>query len=246
MAHSDIITGQYVKLRQTPASVSDRLLAQLIDSVILMFYSATALYFLLEWDDVHVSPYILFSVLLLTYLPVVFYHPLCEWLNHGRSIGKTVMKCRVVMVDGSSPSLGGYLMRWLLYPFDTFFTGGLGVLFILFTGNNQRMGDMAAGTMVIKTDARHTQYISLNEFYYVQKGYTPTFAEAANLSMRQVEVINHALYDVKTDNRERCLGLLTEKVEGFLNTKMPPNTRREDFLYTVLNDYYYYASTIEE
>ena len=39
MAQSSIITGQYVELTQTPASVGDRLIAALIDYAILTTYS---------------------------------------------------------------------------------------------------------------------------------------------------------------------------------------------------------------
>ena len=251
MAKSNIITGQYVKLRQTPASVSDRLLAQLIDMIIISIYFAFAIYILIQVDE-SISferrhPYWFYSTLFFgCFSPTIFYHPICEWLNHGQSIGKAVMKCRVVSVDGSTPTLGGYLLRWLLYPIDVFVSGGLGVIVIMFTDNNQRMGDLAAGTMVIKSNALEKQRISLSEFYYVSQGYQPTYADAANLSLRQVEVINHTLYDVKGANREQCLNLLTDKVQEFLDTAKPASTSREDFLYTVLNDYYYYASTLEE
>ncbi|MBQ7689849.1 MAG: RDD family protein [Muribaculaceae bacterium] len=251
MAKSDIITGQYVKLRQTPASVSDRLLAQLIDYVILTIYSAFAIYLLMEVDEsydlIEYHPFWFYPILFFGCIfPTVFYHPVCEWLNHGQSIGKAVMKCRVVSVDGSTPTLGGYLLRWLLYPIDVLVSGGLGVIVIMFTDNNQRLGDLAAGTMVIKSNALEKQRISLSEFYYVSQGYQPTFADAANLSLRQVEVINHTLYDVNGANREQCLNRLTEKVQEFLDTVKPASASREDFLYTVLNDYYYYASTLEE
>ena len=39
MAQSSIITGQYVELTQTPASVGDRLIAAIIDYVVLGVYS---------------------------------------------------------------------------------------------------------------------------------------------------------------------------------------------------------------
>lgn len=248
MTRSDIITGQYVALRQSPASVGDRLLAHLIDSIALFAYES-AMFFLFDklsgsFESSH--PELFYTAMFaLMIIPMVLYHPLCEWLNHGQSIGKSVMHCRVVTVDGSTPTLSSYLMRWLLYPIDVLLTGGLGVVVILFTRNNQRFGDLAAGTMVVKANALDNQRISLNEFFYVQQNYSPTFADAGNLSLRQVEVINQTLYNVKGDNRERCLDMLTAKVEQCIDCAKPMTMTREDFLYTVLNDYHYYASTIE-
>ncbi len=248
MAHTDIVTGQYVKLQQTPASAGDRLLAQLIDIAIVNIFLLTvfATFFNIDvsFRTYHPWLYYIFGFVVMV-LPTVFYHPLCEWLNHGQSVGKAVMKCRVVMADGSTPTLGAYLLRWLLYPIDVFLTGGLGLIVIMFTPGNQRFGDLAAGTMVIKTNSLQNHNISLSDFYYVRQGYQPTFADAANLSLRQLEVIGHVLYDVKLDIRERCLDRLTAKVEEFVGEPKPRTMTREDYLYTVLNDYYYYASVIE-
>lgn len=70
--------------------------------------------------------------------------------NHGQSFGKKLINIRVVKVDGSTPSIGSYLLRWLLFPIDGPITSGLGLLVVLLNKNNQRLGDLAAGTMVIK------------------------------------------------------------------------------------------------
>ena len=248
MSNSSILTGQYVQLHQTPASLGDRLLAQLIDFIIISVYvSGMGLIIdklpnALLWDDYYYVGTICVVALLI--VPTIFYHPACEWFNHGQSLGKKVMNCRVVMADGSTPTLASYLMRWLLYPIEVFVTGGLGVIAILFSERNQRFGDMAAGTMVIKCNALADQRVSLNDFYFVYQGYQPEFSEASNLSLRQVELISRTLYNVHGDNREHCLNRLTAKVEEFLGESKPENVRSEDFLFTVLNDYYYYASTI--
>jgi len=63
---------------------------------------------------------------------------------------KRLMNIRVVKSDGSTPSISAYLLRWLLFIIDGPGTGGLGLLVVLLTKNSQRLGDLAAGTMVIK------------------------------------------------------------------------------------------------
>ena len=41
------------------------------------------------------------------------------------------MNIRVVKADGSTPGIGSYLLRWLLFPIDGPVTGGLGLLVVL-------------------------------------------------------------------------------------------------------------------
>ena len=70
------------------------------------------------------------------------------------------MNIRVVKLDGS-PSIGSYLLRWLLFIVDGPLTSGLGIFVILLTKNNQRLGDLAAGTMVIKEKNYRKIHVSL-------------------------------------------------------------------------------------
>ena len=110
---ADIITGQYVKIMQTPASIGERMAAQLIDWVVMVAY-----YFLFYYIFDTLSWVSFTAVLLFLILPILFYSLLCEIFNNGQTIGKWFMKTRVVMKDGTTPSLGSYLLRWLLWIVD--------------------------------------------------------------------------------------------------------------------------------
>lgn len=104
--------------------------------------------------------------------------------------------------------------------------------------NSQRLGDLAAGTMVIKlTDIRKI-HISLDEFYYAKKDYHPVYEEAKNLSQAQVAVIEKALYS-SNDNHENQIETLADKVAKFLKVQ-PKENSKEKFLATILYDYNYY------
>lgn len=85
--------------------------------------------------------------------------------------GKNLMNIRVVKADGSTPGISSYLLRWLLFPIDSLLTGGFGLLVVLLTKNSQRMGDLAAGTMVIKETNYRKIHVSLDEFDYLTKDY---------------------------------------------------------------------------
>ena len=154
------------------------------------------------------------------------------------------MKTRVVTVDGNAPTVGSSLLRWLLYPVDTVFTGGLGVVFITFGKHRQRLGDLAAGTMVIKTSAARYDFNTINDYSYVQQGYQPTYPEAANLSTKQVDVIQRTLYRSDPRRRGELEYRLAVQVQQFLGVPIAQNLYADVFLKTVLNDFYYYSSTI--
>lgn len=246
MAQSSIITGQYVEITQTPASVGDRLLAALIDMVILSIYSSVAMLIvfylglLTTLGDVGTI-----VALTLIYFPVILYFPLCEILARGQSVGKMLLRMRVVTPEGHAPSVGSCLLRWLLYPVDTFFTGFLGILFIVFGKHRQRLGDLAAGTMVIKTTAGQYDFFSVNDFTYVLPGYVPSYPQAADLSTRQVDVITRTLYSSDVARRGELTYRLAVQVQQFLGVNVQQGTYADAFLTTVLNDFYYYSSTIK-
>jgi hypothetical protein len=170
------------------------------------------------------------------FLPVVFYSFLWEILNRGRSPGKMAFGMRVVMRDGTTPTIGAYFMRWILLPIDTWVW--IGIVVILLNNNNQRLGDLAAGTMVIKERDYHRIQVSLDEFNYLSRGYHPVFPQAENLSLEQVNTINEALTRMDAHRPQRLV-MLSARVKEFL--RITPDMDNETFLRTLTRDYQYYA-----
>jgi len=239
MANTTIITGQYVRIDQTRASLGERILARLIDMVIMVVYLFATITFFSKVPVLHkLNGGADVAFLVLVYLPVVCYSLLFEVFNQGQSIGKKVMNIRVVMIDGSTPTIGAYLLRWLLFAVDFTVTGGLGVLFILLTKNNQRIGDLAAGTIVIKQNEYKNIQVSLDEYSHLEENYKPIFPQAGDLSLEQINVIEKTL-DAKSKERENYINQLSEKVKSLIGveTKMD----NEKFLETLIKDYQFYA-----
>ena len=236
MTNSDIVTNQFVRIAQTPASITERILARLIDFTIIFLY-AMGFSCLIEvicigWFD-QVKDGLYFLLLMSIWL----YNFLWETFNNGQSPGKRVMKIRVANRDGSCPSLGSFFMRWLLDMIDLGM-GGIGLLFIALTKNSQRLGDLAAGTMVIKIVNLEQYRGALDEFYYAKRDYRPVYEEAKNLSQGQVAVIEKAIYS-QNEDRDLQIEALAGKVESFLHIKEKDGDK-EKFLTTILHDYQYY------
>ena len=232
MAEKSIVTGQYVRIRQTPASVGERMLAQLIDWVIQFAY-LTMWWILSSNTDLYMGT---FAIILVVLLPVFFYCPLCEILSGGQTFGKRLVKLRVIMADGTLPSPAAYLLRWLMMIADGPLLGYIGVLVMILNRNNQRFGDMAAGTLVVKLQSYSKIQVSLDEYDYLTEGYRPSYPQAADLSLEQADIIRRA---VESDQPER-ISQLSQKVQQLLGV-----TRRESedefFLRRIIRDYQYYA-----
>ena len=80
-----------------------------------------------------------------------FYHPILEILMKGRTPGKRMAGVRIVTTDGSVPSVGAIIMRNLFRLVDSlpqFYLVGL--VTCALTAKQVRLGDMAAGTLLIQ------------------------------------------------------------------------------------------------
>ncbi len=84
----------------------------------------------------------------------------CEWLWRGQTPGKRALGIQVIGVDGLPAGFGACMIRNILRWADGFpyfgmiptFAFGLGALAL--TGRFQRLGDLAAGTLVIYVERR--------------------------------------------------------------------------------------------
>lgn len=231
MSDSSIVTGQYVRINQTPANVWDRALGRFIDYVVMIVYLYADTYIVTRLD-INGAWAVVFVIL--SYIPVLAYDVLWETFNSGRSLGKMVLRLRVVKADGSMPGLGSYVMRWLFMLIEG---TGLALLPMLLSRRTQRFGDMAAGTMVIKEKQYHALSVSLDEFSYLTPDYKPTYPQVADLTTEQVEVIERTL-EPDTPMRSERMAQLARKVKQLL--AIESNKSDERFLFTVLHDYRYY------
>lgn len=82
---------------------------------------------------------------------VLGYYLVFEALNGGRTPGKAAFGIRVASVDGSPVTMSAVAIRTLMRLVD-FMPGAYaaGAISVLVTGRNQRLGDLAANTVVIR------------------------------------------------------------------------------------------------
>jgi uncharacterized RDD family membrane protein YckC len=143
-----IVTPEAVVLSFDTAGVGSRIIAAAIDLAVqavaaLLIIGAAALF-----GATHVG---LAGVYLGLFL-VAFGYPIAlESLWRGRTLGKAVMGLRVVTMEGAPVRFRHALVRGALGLVDFWFTSGAAaVLCVLATPRNQRLGDLVAGTLVLR------------------------------------------------------------------------------------------------
>lgn len=92
------------------------------------------------------------ATILLQFLVFTFYGMITEWLWAGQTVGKRLFRLRVIDERGLAPGARQIVIRNLFRLLDilpsTFYL--IGSLSCLFTKRCQRVGDIAAGTLVIR------------------------------------------------------------------------------------------------
>lgn len=149
-----IDTPENLPLEAELAGFGTRCIASLIDHLILtVLMFIIAVIYLRTLDEF--SQAALFALIGILSLLTIVYHTAFEFVWNGQTPGKRAVGIRVVGANGLPMTTTGALLRNLLRLFD-FFPGfyGLGLLMLFASKREQRLGDLAAGTVVIRDRGR--------------------------------------------------------------------------------------------
>jgi len=237
MENFNIQTAQNITIQQNLAGISKRILAVVLDMIFLfLFYYF--LFFLFEKTGLldKVSSWAFFSVLM---LPYFLYYPLLQYWNNGQTLGKQLMKIRVVKIDNSHPEIGDFLIRWVLRLFEVNFIPGLAIIVMLFNDKRQRLGDIAAKTTVISEDKK--QQISHSIFEELDEDYRPVFSQVVRFNDRDIELIKNLMLEAQETGNNKTLKKISKKIQSLLNIEQPEEMTSLQFIKTILKDYNYYS-----
>lgn len=194
-------------------------------------------------------------------LPIMFYYFIFETFFNGQSIGKKLLNIRVVSLEGYKPTATQYLIRWCfrlvdLGFFSLIFLGQVGVFtnwalglsfgipslfaifYVLNSKKEQRLGDLASGTVVIKL--KPSTHITDTIFENVSKEYNVQYNNVLKLSDRDVTIIKNALQNYEKSGNDTTIWLITQKLQQVLEIENISDPY--DLLSTVLKDYNYLTS----
>lgn len=214
--------------------------------------------------DVQVFLGMMYTILL---FPALFYSLWTEFLFNGQTFGKMICRIKVVKLDGYKAGFSEYFTRWA-FRFIDFWTGSFMLLFfiplfgeetayilsglmimmsgmvafvfILRTKNAQRIGDLVAGTTVLKIKEKHSINITILE--EIQASYVPKYNQVMRLTDNDARIIKDT-FVVARKNRD----LVTlKRLRTKLETVMDVQTDQPDveFIDTVMKDFNYYTQKL--
>lgn len=263
MALFTVSTPFNIDLEFSLAAFHKRMFAWLIDLLLIFVYSYIMLFFVYsnvsDNFDGYDGKYRVETVLRLftITIPVMLYHLLFEIFMNGRSPGKWFMGIKVMNKEGASASFSQLVLRWILclpnyfllmimyaympsYLLVIALILGVAalpdVISIAVSANSQRLGDLAAGTVVV--DTRYKMNIAETIYMEVdQQDYQPVYPQVLKLSDRDINGIRNLLDGKITRDSENYVLRVAYRIEEVLDIKM--NGKPLFFLQTLLKDYNY-------
>ncbi|WP_316796647.1 RDD family protein [Pedobacter agri] len=238
-----INTAQNIDIEYEIAGLGERIAARCID------LAGFAILFIVAWilfiiGSISVSGTLGVVILIIYLIIFAFYDLVCELTMNGQSFGKRVMKIKVINLDGTQPTFGQYLIRWLFRMIDFGFPLGWGVIALVsvaVTQNHQRLGDLLAKTTLIKTTPRtQLNHVAFN--FSLPDEYQPLFKEVLHLNDRDVELIHEVLTGYYQTGNASLIYAMAAKTKGHIFVTIPAGMNELQFLETVLKDYNYFTS----
>jgi uncharacterized RDD family membrane protein YckC len=229
MERIKVETTQNVAIEYDIASVGDRIIATIIDMLIVLGYYIIIIIIYSYFVKAN-TPNGAFYFFIPLLIPVIFYHLLCEVFMNGQSFGKKAMKIKVIRMDGRQPTFGNYLLRWVLRLVEE---GFIALITVVINGKGQRLGDIAAGTTVIKL--RQNQPLTALSFQKVEENYIPVFPEAAQLTDADANTMRQVLRLRPEENQMALQAKLVTKLKEHLHIQSLLDNKK--FLETLLRDF---------
>jgi len=159
---------------------------------------------------------------------------------NGQTPGKRVLTIKVIRLNGTPASIGDYILRWIFALIDFgILSGAIAVIIIVAGGKGQRLGDLVAGTSVVKLAEQ--KEITASEIFVASEAiYEPTFIQAIQLNEKDIEIIQRALEVNRDHGNPAPMLAVTEKLKTQLGiqTDMPP----VKFLYVLIKDFNHLTS----
>ncbi len=238
MDNFQIETAQNVSIYQNVAGIGERLLAFLIDLLVIIAYWVVAIFLIASFDIDTRDDWEIISFMMILGLPVFLYHLLFETFWNGRSLGKSAMQLRVVKLDGSKPGFGSFFVRWIMRIVDiSLMSGSIAVVTILLNEKGQRLGDMAAGTTIIseKKKARLSDTLLVE----IEDDYIPVYPQVTVFTDKDMQRIKTVYKDARREANHNVIVKLATKMQEMMSIK--PEEKPIDFVDRVISDYNYYT-----
>ncbi len=254
-----IHTAFNIDLEFEIAPFHKRLMAYIFDFIIIVIYIWSMKSFLYDGMEIGFNYHQGFDILVIS-LPMLLYSLICEVTMNGQTVGKKILGIRVISLNGGEPTFGQYLLRWItkFYEWPFLFgyvlfsvqamyayilaTGILGigaVICMVVTNKTQRLGDLAAGTVVASTKSDLTVLDTV--FMDIEtENYVVLFPQVMQLTDGDINTIKNVLVQAEKNKSTPLLHRVQYKVMEVLDIRS--DLPVIEFLEKLLADYNYLAT----
>ena len=214
----DVETPDHVVLRYDLAGAGNRGFAAVLDFFIAALIVTTA-YIVLALSTPLLEDAIngaMGIALILTLSLIWAYFILLEWLWNGQTLGKRVYGLRVITEDGSPAPFTAVLVRNLLRLVDflpAFY--GVGVLVIILSPKSQRLGDLAAGTYVVRAPRPQIDWFSLRTVTPLGAGQTAEMRRLPGEAQRLVREFVAREASLAPTERKKVAALIAARLRTY-------------------------------
>lgn len=151
LTDDDLITGDAVALDLPAAGLGMRLLSGLIDVIVVMVLLIVTLFVFMTAAPATDEALAWAAYIAATASVLVVFPTAIETLTRGRSLGKLALGLRTVRDDGGAISFHHAFVRALIGVVEIYATSGaVAFLTAMIHPRGKRLGDIAAGTYVIR------------------------------------------------------------------------------------------------
>ncbi|MGB1038094.1 MAG: RDD family protein [Bacteroidia bacterium] len=263
MANLSVKTNFNTKLNLEVDTIGKRVLAYFIDLAVLGLYLVFLVYLLSFFDFDLIESFgddssrVIWGWQSILMLPFMFYTLFSEVISGGYTIGKYLAKIKVVKVNGFQPTFVEFFIRWIFRTVDIYAliiisisfggtvsnilsgysVGLVGLITMARNKRGQRIGDIVAGTAVVKTKVQHSMNITIMK--ELKSDYQPTYPQVIKLSDNDARIIKDTYEGAKKMKDEKLIRKLVNKLEVVMKIKC--DTTNRQFIETVLKDFNYYT-----
>jgi uncharacterized RDD family membrane protein YckC len=224
----NLVTPEGLTLELTLAGIGSRSIACIIDTLIQLFLVIVAA----ELTPTGSGGLVFFSV---AAVAIIFgYHVYFETRGGGATPGKRMAHLRVIRSDGGPVGFVASFIRTVLRIVDVLpgtYTVGLVAVFV--TSRNQRLGDLAAGTVVVR-DApvrRDDEFPPIPEEEFDPSDPLLGDWDTTAVTLEEIGVIRQFLerrHELAIDSRMRLARNLAASLDG--KVVRPPRKMRDERL----------------
>lgn len=238
-----ILTPQNVEIDFPVADLGKRIIAKAIDYIIvfaLFLVLSEVFSSMIEPKLLNTDGWTITAIFIIIFFPAYAYTLIFETLLRGQTPGKLIMKLQVMRMDGQSFSWENALIRWMFTIIDYLPSMGIvGFISISVTKNNQRLGDLASGTVVINKKKEigidQTILLELNEQYQ------PVYSQVIRLSDNDMRIIKDSFENAQKHRDFKTIQKLRKKIESVIGMQ-DTNATDFQFIETVMKDFNYYTN----